>query len=151
MTNRPDKMDVDLKRPGRFDMKIPFFVPGSDDERRMIFDALVKKNKINLDPDVDLSAVVVKAAGYTGAEIEAVLLLSEEVSDDQGHDHVTLEDLDAALEDFIPSRAKYVFEFMELLAVFECSSRSLLPDRYKGLTGEQISNRLRELRVLTGL
>jgi transitional endoplasmic reticulum ATPase len=36
MTNRPDKLDVDLKRPGRFDMKIPFFYPETDEERESI-------------------------------------------------------------------------------------------------------------------
>ena len=134
MTNRSDKLDVDLKRPGRFDMKIPFFVPGTDEERELIFNALVRKNKVKLAEDVDIKKVITKAAGYTGAEIEAVLLLGEEVSADAGKVEVTLDDIDAALDDFIPSRDKYVFEFMELLAVFECSSRSLLPERYKGLT-----------------
>jgi hypothetical protein len=60
-------------------------------------------------------------------------------------------DLDYAVGDFIPSRDSNVFEFMELLAVFECSSRSLLPEKYKNLTGEQISNRLRELKLLANL
>ena len=33
MTNRPDKIDIDLKRPGRLDFKIPFFFPQDDETR----------------------------------------------------------------------------------------------------------------------
>ena len=32
MTNRPDKLDADLKRPGRFDLKIPFFFPADAED-----------------------------------------------------------------------------------------------------------------------
>ena len=32
MTNRPDKLDVDLKRAGRLDRKIPFLYPQTPEE-----------------------------------------------------------------------------------------------------------------------
>jgi hypothetical protein len=37
-------------------------------------------------------------------------------------------------------------DYMELLAVFECSSRSMLPPKYRHLTTEELNQRLREMR-----
>ena len=44
MTNRPDKIDIDLKRPGRLDVKIPFFFPQDQETRIAITKALIRKN-----------------------------------------------------------------------------------------------------------
>lgn len=35
-TNRPDLMDAALRRPGRFDKKIPFVVPNADERAAII-------------------------------------------------------------------------------------------------------------------
>ncbi|MCB1093863.1 MAG: AAA family ATPase, partial [Verrucomicrobiae bacterium] len=43
MTNRPDKLDVDMKRPGRFDLKIPFFAPQNAAERLAILRAVFRR------------------------------------------------------------------------------------------------------------
>jgi SpoVK/Ycf46/Vps4 family AAA+-type ATPase len=48
LTNRPDKLDADLKRPGRFDLKVPFFYPEDIEERAAILRALARKNKLTL-------------------------------------------------------------------------------------------------------
>ena len=55
MTNRPDKIDIDLKRPGRLDVKIPFFFPQDQETRLAVTKALIRKNKLDLSTQVDLN------------------------------------------------------------------------------------------------
>ena len=49
MTNRPDKLDVDLKRAGRLDRKIPFLYSQTPEEVEQVARALVRKNRIKTD------------------------------------------------------------------------------------------------------
>ena len=150
MTNRPDKLDVDLKRPGRFDMKIPFFFPETDDERRLIFEALVRKNKLVLAEDVDWSSAVEATEGYSGAELEAVLLAAASLAGDEDHDRIEQNHVDQACRDVIPSRDTRMLEFMEMLAVFECSARRMLPERFQALDTDAVQQRLDALRMQLG-
>jgi len=145
MTNRPDKLDADMKRSGRFDLKIPFFFPQTPDERELIFRALLKKNAIEHGIK-DLGPAVQATKGYSGAEIEAILLLALGLALDDGRKRVREGDLMAAVEDFIPSRDMAMVDYMELLAVFECSSRRMLPTKYQQMTTEELNQRLREMR-----
>ena len=149
MTNRPDKLDTDLKRPGRFDLKIPFFFPEHEDERLKVMQAQVRKNKLTLAPDVDLAAAA-RIPGYSAAEIEAVLLASAGIANGEDREVVSAADLDAAVTDVIPSRDTRMLEFMELLAVFESSTKRMLPARHQGLDTEQVQARLDALRSLLG-
>jgi AAA+ superfamily predicted ATPase len=142
MTNRPDKLDADMKRPGRFDLKMPFFPPQDDEARIAITRALLKKNKIKHRID-DYPGFCVHIQGMTGAEIEAILMIAINFADDRGSDTVQDEDLTAAAEDFIPSRDSAMIKYMELLAVFECSSRSMLPERYKSMSSDDLNAELR--------
>ena len=150
MTNRPDKLDTDLKRPGRFDLKIPFFFPEHEDERLQVMQAQVRKNKLTLAPDVDLRGAAARIPGYSAAEIEAVLLASAGIANGEDREVVSAADLDAAVTDVIPSRDTRMLEFMELLAVFESSSKRMLPARHQGLDTEQVQARLDALRSLLG-
>ena len=43
-----------------------------------------------------------------------------------------------------------MIEFMELLAVYEASNRSMLPAKYSALTAEALSDRLTEMRMRIG-
>jgi transitional endoplasmic reticulum ATPase len=149
MTNRPDKLDVDLKRPGRFDLKIPFFFPEGFAERRAVMEALIRKNKLELAEDADLSPAVVATEGYSGAELEAVLLVASGFAADHERP-MSSEDLMTAVGDVIPSRDTRMLEFMEMLAVFESSSRRMLPERFAELSTEQVQQRLDELRDKLG-
>lgn len=142
MTNRPDKLDADMKRPGRFDLKLPFFPPQNEEERVAITKALFKKNKIKHRIG-DYSKLSESMKGMTGAEIEAILLQSISWAEDRGSDQVNDDDVQAALDDFIPSRDMAMLKYMELLAVFECSSRKLLPERYAVMNTEELNFELR--------
>ena len=154
MTNRPDKLDVDLKRAGRLDRKIPFLYAQTPEEVEMIARALIRKNKI--DTQVDLATIrdgfASKLVGYSNADIEAVILMA---NDDAAREAgtaapVTAEHLQRAASDYFPSRDVELLEYMELLAVFEASSRRLLPAKYAAITPEELDARLRALRALVG-
>ncbi len=146
LTNRPDKLDADMKRPGRFDLKLPFFFPETPAERVSILQALLRKNEISHSLG-DLHGASERTRGMSGAEMEALLLRAMDFTEEGGREKLTTEDLDAALSDYIPSRDTTTLEFMELLAVFECSSRRLLPERYRDADTEQLNARVREMKV----
>jgi AAA+ superfamily predicted ATPase len=154
MTNRPDKLDVDLKRAGRLDRKIPFLYAQTPEEVELVAGALVRKNRIKT--DVDLASIrdgfARKLVGYSNADIEAVLLLAnDEAARTTGTDAAVLsENLLSAAIDYFPSRDAELLEYMELLAVFETSSRRLLPAKYASITPEELDARLRQLRSIVG-
>ena len=55
-----------------------------------------------------------------------------------------------AVRDVIPSRDTRMLEFMEMLAVFESSSRRMLPERFRELTADQVQIRLDDIRPALG-
>ncbi len=150
MTNRPDKLDTDLKRPGRFDFKIPFFFPEQETERLAILNAIVRKNKLELVDDADMQPVAELTAGHSAAELEAVLLAAATIAGDHDRDIIEQADLEQAARDVIPSRDTRMLEFMEMLAVFESSSRRMLPERFRDLDTSDVQQRLDQLRVQLG-
>jgi transitional endoplasmic reticulum ATPase len=153
MSNRPDQIDIDLKRAGRIDRKIPFFYPQTKGEVFAVGKASAKKNKLKFaDKVLETCDIWAKMVGYSAADIEAVLLLSGEISAKESETETTIsnENLQAALTDYFPSRDVVMLEFMELLAVFECSNRKLLPEKYANLTSEELQNKLDTLRLLVG-
>ncbi|HVH36120.1 MAG TPA: hypothetical protein VM847_18635, partial [Tahibacter sp.] len=51
-----------------------------------------------------------------------------------------------AVADYVPARDAGMLEYMEMLAVFEASRRSLLPQRYRDMSTGEFTARLRELK-----
>jgi AAA+ superfamily predicted ATPase len=154
MTNRPDKLDVDLKRAGRLDRKIPFLYVQTAEEVELVANALLRKNKIKT--DVDLVSIrdsfSSKLIGYSNADIEAVILMAndEAARESDSDAPVLASHFQQAAIDYFPSRDAELLEYMELLAVFESSSRRLLPAKYASLSPEDLDARLRHLRVIVG-
>jgi transitional endoplasmic reticulum ATPase len=154
MTNRPDKLDLDLKRAGRLDRKIPFLYAQTAEEVEMIVKALIRKNQVKT--DVDLTSIregfSTRLIGYSNADIEAVVLMANDdaAKESDGDGGVMPEHFLHAAADYFPSRDSELLEYMELLAVFETSSRRLLPAKYATVSPEELDARLRRLRGIIG-
>lgn len=125
-SNRPDLMDPALKRPGRFDRKIPFLLPGWA-QRMAILQAVHQRYQMGGTPNWDQAAK--RTEGYTGAELESVVLKAWELAEDGGRSEILQADIDGALERIRPSTAQV--EFMSDLAILECDDKDVLPPEYR--------------------
>ncbi len=140
-TNRPDLMDAALRRPGRFDKKVPFLIP-DDEERQAVFAVMCRRYGL---PARDIPAEAVRATdGWTGAEIEAAVVKAVELVEDE--DLGPAEALVQAVRRIRPSTAD--IEFMTLLAVAECNDLDLLPPTYRSLLEDRqkLQERLEKTR-----
>jgi len=101
-TNRPDIIDQAILRPGRFDRLI--YVPAPDNATRLNILKIHTRN-MPLARDVDLEQIAHQAAGYSGADLEAVSREAGLISLRRDIDtkSVTIEDFRDALERVRPS------------------------------------------------
>ena len=139
-SNRPDLMDAALRRPGRFDKKVPFLIPEKD-ERESIFEVMARKYGLAL-KDVPAECVE-NTKGWTGAEIELATVKALEAAE---YDEMSPEEaLVYAVNNVRPSTAD--IEFMTLLALQECNERDLLPEKYQAQFDdkEQLKKRINEI------
>jgi ATP-dependent 26S proteasome regulatory subunit len=154
MTNRPDKLDIDIKRAGRLDRKIPFMYPQTADEVEQIFAAQIRKHKLQTSIQFprDRAQVSEKIVGYSNADFEAICLLANDyAADESGKEGtITVEHFQRAVQDYLPSRDLEMLEYMELLAVFEASNRRMLPEKYARLSLDELQKRLAELKLRCG-
>ncbi|MFH1430516.1 MAG: AAA family ATPase [Candidatus Uhrbacteria bacterium] len=149
MTNRPDKLDIDIKRAGRLDRKIPFFYADDASEIEAVLLASMRKNRVRHEVEFprDRDTVSAKLVGYSNADLEAIVLLANEYAHDNGSAGVVqTKHLQHATESYLASRDLKMLEFMELQAVFEASNRELLPKKFQGITVEELQQRLDCLR-----
>lgn len=101
-TNRPDILDPAVLRPGRFDRLI--YVPAPDHKAlKEIFKIHIRN--MPLSKDVDLDQVAHMAAGYSGADVEALCreAAMNALREDADADEVTLRDFKQAMERVKPS------------------------------------------------
>lgn len=133
-TNRPDLMDAALRRPGRFDRKIPFVIPNRS-ERVDIIRVMAKRYGLG---EVELDTALIEDLqertggndlykAWTGAELEAATIKAFELTQDEGMTAQAA--LAQAVRRLRPSTSE--IEFQTLLAMKECNDTDLLPPQYR--------------------
>lgn len=129
-TNRPDLVDPSTLRAGRFDLKLPFLLP--DAAAREAILAVTFKTLNVPQGDVDLKVFAEKTDGFSGADLKELIRVAQRRAVFADRENVTEEDLAFALDDYLPPGAARAddIRLMELLAVVNCTSRALLPEKY---------------------
>ncbi|UXI22947.1 hypothetical protein NH340_JMT08890 [Sarcoptes scabiei] len=70
-TNRPEQLEMTLRRPGRFDVEIDFPIPSVED-RKLLFHEIIKHFDHSLDEN-QIDELARSAHGYTCADIQSLL------------------------------------------------------------------------------
>ncbi len=142
-TARPDLLPVDLKRQGRAEEHIPLFPPLTGAEKRAFVAQLLVRSGYTMELPIEGWD---ELPSFSGAEWESLLLRARFRALSMGRVEPTWEDFLAAIHDFIPPTYPEEIEYMTLLAVLECTRRSLLPPPYQQLSPAAVADRLLELR-----
>jgi len=148
LTSRPDLLPVDLKRQGRAEEHIALFYPETGEERLAMLRAMQKKIGAGLE-SVEAEKLFLEYQGpLSGADIEAVLTRARMRSALANEASIGTPHLQAALQDFIPPSYPSEIELQSLAAVLECTSRALLPAKYREMDRSDVARRARDLMLL---
>ena len=145
LTCRPDLLPVDLKRQGRAEEHIALFYPRSNEERLAMLRAMQKKTGTRVASEEVEKFFLANAGTLSGADTEAVLVRARMKSALEGDATVDVDDLKAAIADFITPSYPDEIELQNLVAVLECTSRSLLPEEYRTMDRGEIQRRVAAL------
>jgi AAA+ superfamily predicted ATPase len=144
-TSRPDLLEVDLKRQGRLDVHIPLFPPETPDEVRALFLAVARKVKVPL-TEADVPAIP-EGIALGGNEIEGILVRALRIAELANDPKPPLHDiLIEVMKEVRPSAHTRKLEYMDLVAVKECTDARFLPPRLRDLTPEVLEARITALR-----
>lgn len=136
-TNYPNNVDEALKRPGRFDKKIPFFAP-TKEERAAVFKLHLSKSKMITGGSVDINKLAEMTDGYTQAEIEAIVVKALELAKRARKQVITQDDLDRALSYMLSNQNEKIRE-MEDIALKECNDQEFIPVAYRARQKELLA------------
>jgi hypothetical protein len=124
-SSRPDLIEVDLKRPGRIDVKIPLLPTSTAEEGFELIRALCRKRRVNLDAEAleTLRGAIPERLTPGAAETLAVKVYRVIKTDNC----TPLDALRRCLADYRPALSAEVMDFQIQVAVQEASDASFIP------------------------
>ena len=114
-----------------------------------MFRAMQKKTGTSVASEEAEKFFLANAGTLSGADTEAVLVRARMKSAMEGDATVDVEDLKFAIADFIPPSYPTEIELQNLVAVLECTSKSLLPEEYREMDRGEILRRVGELTAVS--
>ena len=148
VTARPDYMPVDLKRQGRAEEHIALFYPSTREEREELLKVMLKRTGIKMKME-DVPEILRNGERtFSGADMEALLTRAKfrTATDKTTKGKVTPRILQEVVDDFIPPTYPLEIELQTLVAALECTSRALLPEKYRSMDRETVVRRVAELK-----
>ncbi|MEO0895137.1 MAG: AAA family ATPase [Bacteroidota bacterium] len=148
VTARPDLMPVDFKRQGRAEEHIGLFYPESLADKQELLEVMLRKtglsylNKEEFDEDF-FEDITVKS----GADMEAALTRAKFKAASLGLEEVNLDIIVQVFNDFLPPTYPEEIELMEYSAVLECTSKELLPPRFRDMDRQEVLEKVEELKM----
>jgi|GEM_PF-3210273 len=140
-SNRPELIDSAMKRPGRFDLVMPFLLPDKESRKEILRKLLVSKTMDNLsirlelnEPD-DYIEIAEKTEGYSGAEIEAivneVIRRVIQKKQDSAAFVISRSIFDEVFSWYMPPYDREDYQKIEDAALREICFLDLLPEEYR--------------------
>jgi AAA+ superfamily predicted ATPase len=150
VTARPDLMPVDLKRQGRAEEHLSLFYPHTREDREELLQVMMDRTGVNLPMDEVPLELIEGERTYSGADMEAILTRASFRAAGANGGTVTPDLLQETVNDFIPPTYPTEVELQQLAAVLECTSRDLLPERFRTMKRAEVVERLEELKRMVG-
>ena len=144
-TSRLDLLEFERKRQGRLHVHIPLFPPETPQERETLLLAIARKLKFpltagDLPPFTDIQPL-------GGNELEGVLVRALRIYELSDEPRRSIKDVLAdVLKEVRPNPHTRKLEYMDLVAVKECTDVRFLPERFRELTPEELETRIDALR-----
>ena len=147
ITARPDLLPIDLKRQGRAEEHIPLFYPETAAEYDEIYKVMLKKLGLKTQvTSISEVATEDQYLGLSGSDLEAVLVRATLEAEAADSSELKPEHLQKAFADFIPPANTLEREMQILCAILECTSRELLPERFRTLDRSGVQARINEIK-----
>ena len=144
-TSRPDLLEVDLKRQGRLDVHMPLFPPQTTDEMRGLLLSIAKKLRLPLN-DADIPPLP-EGLVLGGNEMEGILVRALRLYELVAEPRPPLREIvGTVLKEVRPNAHTRKLEYMDLIAVKECTDSRFLPPAYRDLTPEELEQRIETAR-----
>ena len=151
ITCRPDLLPIDLKRQGRAEEHLALFYPETNLEKEDLFSTLVKKLKLRIESKINIADLFKRYHfDFSGADLESILIRAKFHSASENRITITNRDLEETIQDFVPPAYPHEIDLQNLVAVLECTSREMVPKRFRNLDRTKLTSEISQLKSLLG-